>query len=124
MTDPRIKLARQQIAKKGQLVTWRQIEDGMPLDPTKPWIVAESEVLEYQVSIVFLPDTRFNFQGSKFHPTTEVPTGFGVALMGAQEFIPKIKDVIIRNGVEMVVRNLRTLSPAGESLLYEMELGE
>lgn len=124
MADPRVARTLKQIAKNGQSVTWKQIVDGEPLDPTKPWLVAESEVVEHTVDIVFLPDYRFNYQGAKYYPETEVSTGFGVALMGAQAFVPKIKDVIVRNGLELIVRNIRTLGPSGEDILYEMELGE
>jgi hypothetical protein len=124
MADPRIKRAKALIAKNGMEVTWRQLTDGMPLDPSKPWITSESECQEYTVDIVFLPDERLNFQTSRLMDRSEVPTGFGVAYMSGQEFKPKVKDVIIRNGEELVVNQIRTIAPAGEDILYELEIGE
>jgi hypothetical protein len=124
MADRRIANVKRQIARNGQKAIWRQTVDGLALDPSKPWLPSESETVEYLVDIVFLPDYRFNFQGEKYYPETEVRTGFGVAYMGAQEFVPRIKDIIVRDGVELVVRTIRALNPSGEDLFYQIEIGQ
>jgi hypothetical protein len=113
-----------QIARKGQLVTWRQIVLDAPADPNKPWIVGTQVETDYSVKIAFLPDDFKNKETVRYMVGTEIPTGFSIGFMAKQSFTPKLNDVIIREGVELVVRTLDIYKPAGSPLLYVLGLGE
>ena len=49
---------------------------------------------------------------------TEVPTGSVMGLMGAVNFEPSLKDVVIRDGKELRLENIDVLSPNGKTILY------
>lgn len=119
--DRQIKRAQAQIAKKGQLVTWRQVTNGVPADSSKPWKPSASVTTDNSVSIVFLPLDLQTRKYLSYLTGTEVPSGSFAGLMGAVGFTPAIKDVVIRNGKELTVRNFDVIEPSGEPILYILE---
>jgi hypothetical protein len=113
-----------QIARKGQFVTYRQISLDAPADPNKPWIVGTKTETQHNVKMVFLPDDFKNRETVRYMTGTEIPDGFSIAFMAKQSFTPKINDVITRDGRELVVRTFDIYRPAGSPLLYVFGLGE
>ncbi len=119
--DRQIKRAKEQIAKKGQAVTWRQLSNGAPADSSKPWKPSASTKNDKPVRIVFLPLDLETRKFLSYLKGTEVPAGSFAGLMAAVDFEPAIKDVVIRDGKELTVRNFDLLSPNGEKILYILE---
>ena len=121
--DRQIASAKRQIAAKGQDVTWRVLVDGAPADSSKPWKPSQATPDDKPVKIVFLPSTMANNQLIKYLKGTEVPTGSLTGLMAAVDFEPKAKDVVVRDGVELVVESIDLIAPNGEPILYTLEFG-
>lgn len=110
--------ALEMIAEFGQAVTWKQIPDSMPVDATKPWIVPEPIPIERPVHIVFLPAKRVNQQLIRFLSGGDIQTGNEYGLMGAVDFEPDVKDVVLRGSQEYRIESISVLSPNGEIILY------
>lgn len=49
---------------------------------------------------------------------TEVQNGSVMGYMGAVNFEPSLKDVVIRDGKELRLENIDVLSPNGQTILY------
>lgn len=116
--DRQIETAKRLIAKNGELVVWRVIDDALPVDPAKPWEPAAATPVNHDVSICFLPVDRQTMETFNFIKGTEVPKGSVMGLMGAVAFEPNMKDVVIRNGSELRIASLDALSPNGQAILY------
>ncbi len=116
--DRQIAQATRMIGAKGQEVTWRQIVDGTPADTDKPWMPGEADTADYTVKMVFLPETRFNLEFLNLTEGTTVAKGRVVGLMAAQAFTPTLKDIVIRDGVNMGVRSVDPLAPNGDIIMY------
>lgn len=122
--DRQIQRAKEQIAKKGQLVTWRSLTNGAPADSSKPWKPSAANENDNPVRIVFLP---LNLETRKFLSYlkgTEVPTGSLGGLMAAVDFEPAIKDVVIRDGKQLTIRNFDLIAPNGDPILYILEFDQ
>ncbi len=119
--DRQIQRAKEQIAKKGQAVIWRQLSNGAPVDSSKPWKPSAATSNDNNVRIVFLPLDLETRKFLSYLKGTEVPTGSLGGLMAAVDFDPAIKDVVIRDGRELTVRNFDLISPNGEKVLYILE---
>lgn len=119
--DDDIAEAIDMIEEFGQSVTWRKLTDGALPNTTKPWEPGKAKKKNNTVSIVFLPDTRDNRQSIRYTPKTEIVAGSELGLMGAVSFTPVVKDTVIRDGVEMVVKSIDVLRPNGTPILYTME---
>lgn len=119
-----IAMAQRLIKKKGQSVTWRQIENGHPGDPNKPWKVGSETFTDYTVDVAFLPPDRENKYFTEYMEGMTSKTGQTLAYMGQVSFTPKAKDVIIRNGIEYPVETIDPIEPNDEGvILYVFELG-
>lgn len=116
-----IKMAQKLIAKKGQKVIWRQVNDGEPADPSKPWIPGPPVNTDNEVSIVFLPSDRKGLEFLRYLKGTEVPIGTLSGLLPNVSFSPKVKDLVIRGDQELVIRTIDPIAPAEQTLLYVME---
>ena len=121
--DRQIKTATRLIKEKGQVVTWKVLADGAPVDPLKPWLPSGGVPEEKEVIIVFLPHTKENKQFLRYMKQSEVETGFLTGLMAQVDFAPQIKDVVVRDGVELTVETIDIISPNGENILYALEFG-
>lgn len=117
--DRQIAQAVRQISQKGQTVTWRQVRDGAG-DVEQPWKPGAAENTDVQVKIVFLPESARNLEFLRLLQGTSVPTGNLTGLMAAQTFIPKVKDIVIRDGVPMGVCSVDPLAPNGEIIMYSL----
>ncbi len=116
--DHAIATAQRLIAKKGQTVTWQVRENGVSVDAETPWKPEDAPVVEHQVSIVFLPYNRSNYEFLKMMTGTEVAVGKTYGLMGAVGFDPVLKDTIVRDGESMGVATIDVLAPNGQPVLY------
>lgn len=121
--DRSIASAKRMIQKKGQLVQWRKLSDGIPADPSKPWLPSAGGQVDTDVYICFVPvkdrATRLFFA----HMTgREVAIGSLAGLMaGDVAFEPSLKDVVIRSGVQLAIDSIDLLSPNGQKVLYTIE---
>lgn len=109
------------IKEDGQTVTWKKTN--LEQNPTQPWKTADpAEEVTYQVDMIFLkPQGGLRETLNKLLRGTDVPTGGPRALMGAVSFTPDMTDIVIRNGVEMRVKNFDVLAPSGDPILYDIE---
>lgn len=119
--DRQISTALRLIEKNGELVQWKIVQDGTPFDPLKPWKPSSSVVTTKDVTICFLPLTRVGDESLHRMKNSEVPTGCDQGLMGAVDFEPSEKDVIVRNGKEWRIENISILAPNGQNILYTIE---
>lgn len=124
--DRAIATARRLIAKKGQLVIWRRIQNGPgPVDA--PWQDGEQTENDTEVSIAFFPASMSDT--ARQSPVTQsyikestVPLTLYVGLMVGQSFKPSLKDVVIRDGAEMRIGAIDPLNPNGTDIIYQLQL--
>lgn len=112
-----IATAQRLIAKYGQAVTWRQVRNAAPVDPAQPWNVANAAPVNYPVKVVFLPPGG-QAQFIALMKETEIPEGTVQGLMAAVSFKPSVKDVVIRDNVELTIHSIDEIAPNGETILY------
>lgn len=122
--DGAIKRAKASIARKGQSVTWRQLADGAPADSSKPWRPSASTQTDNPVKIVFLPLDRSGLETYRRLAGTEATTGSCYGLMASVDFEPKKSDVVIRNGKQLNILNIKIYEPDGTPILYIIEFDE
>ncbi|WVW77342.1 head closure [Stenotrophomonas phage vB_SmaS_Bhz58] len=116
--DRAIQTALRLIAKNGERVKWRVIDDAAAPDPSQPWNPGPATPEDKDVTICFLPVDRQTMETFTFIKGTEVPKGSVMGLMGNVPFNPNLKDVVIRDGVELRIANIDVLSPNGQKVLY------
>lgn len=121
--DRQVATAKRLIAKKGQDVTWKSLEDGAPSDPSKPWRPSAATSTEHTVKIAFLPVDRRGDETRRYREGTAVPEGSLLGYMAQVDFTPALKDVIVRDGEELTVLNFDLIAPNGTPILYILELG-
>lgn len=116
--DRAIQTALRLIAKNGQKVVWRAINDATPPNPSQPWNPGAATPEDKDVVICFLPVDKETKETFTFMKGTEVPKGSVMGLMGNVPFEPNLKDVVIRDGKELRIANIDVLSPNGQKVLY------
>ncbi|WEL95607.1 hypothetical protein [Xanthomonas phage vB_XooS_NR08] len=116
--DRAIQTALRLIAKNGEKVKWRVIDDAAAPNPSQPWKPGPATPEDKDVTICFLPVDRQTMETFTFIKGTEVPKGSVMGLMGNVPFNPNLKDVVIRDGVELRIANIDVLSPNGQKVLY------
>jgi len=119
--DNIIATALRLIKKNGQSVTFSQLTDGAPADPLKPWKPSEQTNVDYTVDIAFFTSSLQTRKFLQYLTGTEVPEGNLIGYMGQVSFEPKIKDIVIRDGVELTIRDFDLISPNGQKVLYILE---
>lgn len=120
MYEKQIATAQRLIKKFGQSVTWRILQN--VVDPAKPWNVTELPGIDKTVHICFLPTDRAGFESLGLKRPADLPTTAVLALMGAVDFAPTLKDVVIRNGQMLTIDYIDILAPNGKPILYTMIL--
>ncbi len=121
--DRQIASAKRQIKKDGQSVIWRVVKNGEPENPSKPWKPSPSISIDYPVTIAFFPVPRYEKKENQYKIGTEIPTGFVEGYMASVPFKPSIKDVVIRNEVELTLIGFEEIAPNGQPILYILEFG-
>lgn len=123
--DAQVKTALRLIEKNGQGVTWRIVRDEAPVDASKPWKPTnDATPVEKNVTICFLTVDRMTFETLSFMDNGEVPQGAVMGYMGAVDFAPSLKDVVIRDGKELRIHYIDELKPNGQTILYKMVFKE
>jgi hypothetical protein len=117
--DRQIKVAKRLISQKGQLVVWRSFVDGVK---TLDWIPTIPTYNDYNVSIVFLPHTRMFMEFLRYMKGTDIPVGSLVGLMSAVNFVPSIRDIIVRPNDILTIKAISPLAPNGDIIFYTLEL--
>lgn len=131
MTDIYTRLAAsatRMIAQYGQIVTWKQLNEGTPTDTTKPWKEGGFTAVTYNVKMLFLPNNRLFFESehlirmdnSRDEFDTQV-AGQEQGYLAVQSFTPKVKDVVIRDNKEYRIQSLNLYKPATIVLLWIVE---
>jgi hypothetical protein len=119
--DRQIQTAKRLIAKNGQAVKWRIVRDAAPADPSQPWKPTNPATpVEHDVTICFLTVDKETYESLSYMTNGEVPMGAVLGLMGAVDFEPSLKDVVIRDGKELRLFNIEELNPNGQTILYTM----
>lgn len=122
--DRQIATAKRLIEKNGQKITWRKLAKTTP-DTDKPWIVEEDGETDYDnISIVFLPNNRQNNELIRYITGTEVTCGNVQGLMWGVPFTPSADDIVIRDGIELRIKSIDTLSPNGQIILHTIEFDQ
>ena len=121
--DRAIATAQRVIAKYGQAVIWRKVNDAA--NTAEPWKPIESPDVDHDVNICFVPIVDAQWRKLlQYLKDTEVPAGKLCGLMGAVDFEPKLKDVVVRDGVTLRISSIDLLSPNGQKVLYTVEFEE
>ena len=119
--DRQIQTAKRLIAKNGQAVKWRIVRDAAPADPSQPWKPTNNATpVEKDATICFLTVDKETYESLSYMTNGEVPMGAVLGLMGAVDFEPSLKDVVIRDGKELRLFNIDELKPNGQTILYTM----
>lgn len=119
--DRQVQTAKKLIAKNGQLVKWRIVRDAAPVDSAQPWKPTNTATpVEHDVTICFLTVDKDTYETLSYMEGGEVPMGAVMGLMGAVNFEPSLKDVVIRDGKELRLFNVEELNPNGQTILYTM----
>jgi hypothetical protein len=117
-----VETALRLIAKKGKKIIWRVIPDAE--SETEPWKAGEEQIpVDYSnISICFLPVDRVNTQLFRYLSQTDVIVGNMYGLMGAVNFNPSAKDVVIRSASEIYrISSIDTLKPADQVILHTIQ---
>jgi hypothetical protein len=116
--------ARSLIRRKGQSVTLRQIRDGVPADPDKPWKPGPPAETDNAVYIAFLPFAGTKMASRRYRNASDIPEGRLYGIMESTAFELSQKDVIVRDGEILTVIAFDPIDPNGEgSIIYEIEVG-
>lgn len=110
-------MALRLIREKGQSVIWNQYFD--TVDPNQPWKPTSNEPISYSPKIVFVPINQQDF-ATFGYLNGEVPKGAVKGLMGAVNFVPTLKDVVIRNGKTLNIDKFDVININGEIVLYKV----
>lgn len=112
-----IETAKRLIKAKGQKVVWRQT---VITENDKSWRPKESVIVNHDVDIVFLPRDRVDTQAIRAN-SDSVIIGNVYGLMGAVDFEPNAKDIVIRDGKECRIFAIDVLAPDGTPILYTID---
>lgn len=121
--DRQIATARRLIEKYGQAVVWQTVNQGAPVDAAQPWKSSAAADTPNDATICFVPVRDNDWRKLlAYLKGTEVPVGKLAGLMpGDVTFEPKLKDVVVRDGVTLNVTNIDLISPNGQKVLYILE---
>lgn len=113
--DRAIRTALRLIKKNGHRVEWKQYGESEQGQPWKP--LSDVEVTNYPF-ICFLPLDRIGKEFLISLGQSEAVSGSVYGLMGAQSFVPNLKDTVYRDGVSLDISSIEVLSPNGQIILY------
>lgn len=106
------------IDKFGMTATLRQVIDGAPSDPLKPWIPSSPTNNDTAVRMAFLPEEHINRYFQMRIPEELVGEGLEYALMGDNGVEPSKKHLIIRGSEQLRVNYINKIAPSGQPVLY------
>lgn len=113
MWDDEIDYVLEEIERSGQQVIWKSLTNGAGANPWQP---TNGTSTEYNVNMCFVPNSKLQYWNG-----TEIAVGETIGLMGyVEDFTPKIKDIVLRNGKELSIKNIKSLEPADKVVLYKV----
>lgn len=123
-----IATAQRLIAKSGQQRIWRQPAKTIG-DQTKPWLQTQGAPLDFQVKLVFFPQTRIGHELIRLISGTEVSGGEVQAYMAfTPGLIPTIDDILlasvpmqVQSDAELRIFSIDPLAPNGDVILYDVK---
>lgn len=120
--DRQIATAQRLIKKNGQKIVWRKLADATPSNPAEPWNGGTNVPVEHSPFLCFVPAKESATRVfMAYLAGTEIKTGRLAALMGAVDFVPDSKDIVVRDGVELRIDSIDVVSPNGQPILYMIE---
>jgi hypothetical protein len=110
------------IADDGVVCQWRK-QVVTPIDPDKPWAGSTTAEQTYDVPICFLPANGNMFGLSRYREAIEAGefTLFGL-MAPPTGWVPELSDLVTRDGLPLVLRNLDTIRPADLALLHILSI--
>lgn len=102
---------------------WRKIENDTVTDPDKPWATVRGDSQEFPVRILMVTDNSQGRQFLRHLEETVVPVGNTNAIMYEHDFTPTLKDIVMWRGREIVVLDVKEISPVEGVVLYLLRLG-
>lgn len=117
-----VTMAREMIADDGVVCQWRK-QVVTPIDPEKPWAGSTSVDTLHDIPICFLPANSNMFGLTRYREAIEVGefTTFGL-MAPPTGWVPELSDLVSRGGQPLVLRNLDTLRPAEDIVLYILSI--
>jgi hypothetical protein len=115
--DRQVASAIRMIKEKGALSVFRSI--------TKSSNTYEGDELtytDYAVNIACVPVDRVDHETQMYREFTDIPVGYTLGYMGAVDFKPTMKDVVVFGGVTYTIRNIIEYNPNGESIAFVLGL--
>lgn len=119
--DSSVAAATRELKKWGEECTWISRTEGGLLDATKPWDKAADVKVETKVNILFTFDDLEDRQLRYYLKNTETQRGLVNGMMHVVNFVPKMKDTVLRAGKELIVVTLDVLSPGGVIVYHLIE---
>lgn len=118
--DRQIATAIRLIAKKGETVQW--VSEDEVVSGSQPWKTTAGAVVPgTPVKMVFVSAGSALLDAiAHLIPGTSVPSSSIKGLMGAVGFTPAINDMVVRDGVAMMVKDLNIVKPNDQVILYKI----
>lgn len=123
--DRQIKTVNRLIAKYGRNVEFKRIPNTIP-DPTKPWLVVNSEPLIATIKMVFLAPnstglSKLGEEILQYLGGTQTAKGVIRGYCAPFEYIPKMNDFFTTPDGQMTVKGVDTLAPNGQAIMHTVE---
>ena len=119
--DRQTAMALRLIKLKGQTITFRSLN---ATEGGKPWNGDEPVATDYPIDMAFIPVDRVDRDTQVYREYTDIPIGFVIGYMGSVPFVPKLKDVVLRDGKQLSVSRITVYKPNTEVIAYVLELLE
>lgn len=119
--DRQIATAKRLIGKSGRACVWRAIIDGAAPDADKPWKKGDDQENDYDVKLLFLPDTRSNMAFLQSLGSEAINVGDDYGLIAAVDFVPTNRaEIYDETGTTLLrgVKSVEPLAPNGDVILY------
>lgn len=123
--DRQVKTANRLIAKYGQLVTVTQIPQ-IIADPNKPWETSDGTPVPTTVNMAFFSpsatgDSQLGKELLQYIKGMDVAFGQIRGYLGASALVPKISDIVTRDGKELKIKAADPLAPNGQAIFWIIE---
>lgn len=116
--DRAIATAKRLIEKKGALVDWVETKSESGAEPWKG--KRPNAPQKSKVKIVFFPPDTSSRLTLQQMTGLELPKADEYGLMPTVNFVPKVGDIVERNGVALAVVGCAPLAPGGVVVLYTL----
>jgi len=102
---------------------WVSLSNSPETNSDEPWNVEQATRTEHPVRIAFLQDALEDRQLLKYAKGRVTNSGQVNGLMESVNFTPKLKDIILWQGKEIVVRAVDPIQIIDEAIVYILEFG-